>query len=128
MQCKEKVPHHNRAMADEALRALIAQNKRDPRNKQLVVYNCRDCGLWHVGHLRRRLTNQPAPPRPKPAVKPPTPGQLRRAARKAEERAKHDAFYADYAENLRICKILMDREFARMEALGIKQRTIGESK
>jgi hypothetical protein len=126
MKCKEKVPYHNREMAAEALRAIIAKNKRDPRNKQLVVYNCRDCGLWHVGHLRRRLLNQPAPrvPAPKPAVKTPTPGQLRRAAAKAAAKAAHDAMFADYTDTLRIARILADREIARLEALGVPKRNV----
>lgn len=120
MKCKEKVAYHNREMADAARLDIIASNKRDPRNKQLVVYNCRDCGLLHVGHVRRRLANQPARAKAAPAVKPPTPGQLRRKAAKEAEQTERNAFYADYHQTLQFCKMLVDRELSRYETIGIE--------
>ncbi len=63
-------------------------------------------------------------PKAELASKPLTPGQQRRAERKAAERAVHDKLFADYTDTLRICKILVDRELARYAALGIKPRTV----
>lgn len=79
---------------------------------------CTKCSMWHLGRANHYPKTVP--------VKGPTPGELRRAAaRKAKrdaDRAKHDAMYADYAYTLRICRTLVDREIARMEALGVPKR------
>jgi hypothetical protein len=119
MKCKEKVVYHDAALAEVARVDLIRRNPKDPRNKTLVCYTCRDCGKWHVGHLRNMA--QPVAPKPK-KVKGPTPGQQRRAERKAAEKAAKQKLFADYTENLQIAKILIDRELARYAALGIKPR------
>lgn len=119
MQCKEKVVYHNAALAEAARVDMVRRNPKDPRNKTLVCYTCRDCGHWHVGHLRSRP--QPAAATPK-KVKGPTPGQQRRAAKKLAEKQAKQKMFADYHENLQIAKILIDRELARYAALGIKPR------
>jgi hypothetical protein len=73
------------ADAEKERQRLIATATDKPRAKQLVVYCCRDCNLFHVGHLRRRFADMPKlTPAPAPQ-KPPTAGQLRRAAEKLEK-------------------------------------------
>lgn len=93
--------------------------------KHLNVFSCQECGGWHVGRSRRGYRERLASmPKAELASKPLTPGQQRRAERKAAERAVHDKLFADYTDTLRICKILVDRELARYAALGIKPRTV----
>jgi hypothetical protein len=121
MKCSEKVTYHNAAMAEAARVDLIRRNKTDKRNARLVCYTCRDCGNWHVGHLRR-ITQQAAPV-PK-QVKGPKPGQLRRAAAKAAEKVAKQELYADWTETLRFVRLMADREIARMEALGVPKRAV----
>ena len=81
--------------------------------RRLNVYRCKACSQWHIG---RSNSYDAAPKQPKG----PTPGELRRAEKRAAEKAAKQAQFADYTDNLRICKILIDRELARMEAMGIK--------
>ncbi len=91
--------------------------------KHLNVYQCEECAGWHVGRAwRGKREAQAAQPAAKKA-KGPTPGQQRRAATKAAEKAAKQQMYADYTDNLRIMRIMTDREIARMEALGYKPRT-----
>jgi hypothetical protein len=120
MLCKNKVPYPSGAVAESARQKYISEHKTDKRNARLVCYHCRVCGLWHLGHSRRKP--QPAAAAPK-KVKGPTPGELRRAAKRAAEKAAKQALFADYQDTLRICKILADRQFALYAALGIKPRT-----
>ena len=120
MKCHQKICYHDGATAEDAQQRYIRDHKTDKRNARLVCYICRDCGKWHLGHMRRK---QRATPKP---VKQLTPGQLARKERKAAEREAHRAarrvLFADYIENLNICKVLIDRELARYAAAGIRPR------
>jgi hypothetical protein len=122
VQCKRKVPFHTRALAEDALRFYLKENPRDPRNKTLVVYQCSNCGLLHLGHGRKAASKPAHAPKPKG----PTEGELRRAAnRKAQreaEQAARNQFYADQHRTLQFCKMLVEREIARYEAAGVPKR------
>jgi hypothetical protein len=73
---------------------------------------------------RGKREAQAAQPKVEPSLKPPTPGQQRRAAKKAAEKADRQALYQDYHDTLVFCQRLTDNEIARMIALGAKPRTI----
>jgi hypothetical protein len=120
------------AIAEEERQRLIAIATDKPRAKQLVVYCCRDCNLFHIGHLRRRLPDTAATPKPAPATsKPPTAGQIRRAGKRLEKdkarTARHGLREAgwniddlgiaadraqDLADSLRHAKRIADELFA----------------
>lgn len=129
MNCTDKLHHKTER---EALNHLAwARRQRHQEGSQglkhLNVYKC-PCGEgWCVGRAwrgkREAQAAQPAAKKPKG----PTPGQLRRAERKAVEKAAKQAQFADYTDNLRIAKILIDRELARYAALGMKPRKQGEA-
>lgn len=88
MKCSQKVWYPNAVLAEEARRKLVQCAGHDHAQKRLVVYPCRDCGKFHVGHLRRSL-NTPVVERNKPEPTPeklPTWGQLRRKFERLEER------------------------------------------
>ncbi len=120
MKCSEKVFFHTQAQAEEVRRALLEKNPKDKRNKFLRVYVCQRCGLYHVGHQKSKYAPKllAAPKQPKQ----PTPGELRRAEKRAAAKAAKATMFADYTDNLRIAKILIDRELARYAALGVKPR------
>lgn len=124
MKCNQKVPYITRELAEDALRRYVKAKPRDPRNARLVTYQCHRCGIWHLGHARKTVAaiNKPAAPE----VKQPKPGQLRRRAAKEAEKAARQAFYADHHQTLQFCKMLVDREIARMEALGVPKHALGE--
>src|SRR5579864_7340936 len=76
------------ADAEKERQRLIATATDKPRAKQLVVYCCRDCNLFHVGHLRRRFADMPKlTPAPAPQ-KPPTGRTVTSRRRKARERQR----------------------------------------
>jgi hypothetical protein len=114
MKCSEKVVYLSAWQAEQARRGLLA----NPRDKQaaarLVVYHCRDCKQYHVGHLRKM---QPSPKKPKAEPKPPTPGEIRRSQRRAAESAERKAFFADWHDTLKHVARMVDAEIARMEKL-----------
>jgi hypothetical protein len=120
MECKKKICYHDAAIAEDARQRYIRENKTDKRNDRLVCYKCRDCGKWHLGHLRRIAQAALAPKPPKG----PTPGELRRAAKRAAEKAERQKFYQDYHNTLVFCQQLTDNEIARMIALGATPRTV----
>jgi|SRR5215469_15795599 len=119
-----KKSYASEAEALAVLELTVATAKRTGKGgksyKRLNAYKCQCCGLWHLGRANEVF----APP-----VKGPTAGELRRAekrkAKRDAERAAHDALYADYTDTLRICRMLVDREISRMEALGVPKRTAG---
>jgi hypothetical protein len=95
------------AIAEEERQRLIAIATDKPRAKQLVVYCCRDCNLFHIGHLRRRLPDTAATPKPAPATsKPPTAGQIRRAGKRLEKDTKHVQRATDYVKPVGISTTL----------------------
>jgi len=101
MQCKQKIVFHTAAIAEAARQGYAATHKTDKRNPRLMAYPCPHCGLFHLGHLRRKpVAVQAAPP-----VKQPTARELRRAekhaAKKAERKSAPALQYADWAETLR---------------------------
>ena len=124
MQCKEKVTYHSAAMAEEARVDMVRRYSKDKRSTRFVCYVCRDCGLWHVGHLRSSLIEKPAAAPKQP--KGPTPGEQRRAAAKAAEKAERQKFYQDYHDTLVFCRQLTDRRMAELVALGAKPRTVSK--
>jgi hypothetical protein len=85
-KCKKRW-YLNGADAEKERQRLIATATDKPRAKQLAVYVCRDCNLYHVGHLRRRFRDMPKlTPAPAPAAtKPQTAAQLRRAGKRLEK-------------------------------------------
>ena len=126
MTCTDKLHHKTER---EALNHLAwARRQRHQEGSQglkhLNVYKC-PCGEgWCVGRAwRGKREAQAVQPKASPGPKL-TPGQQRRAAAKATEKAAKVAMYADYTDMLRICRIMTDREIARMEALGYKPRTV----
>jgi hypothetical protein len=125
MNCADKRHHETER---EALNHL-AWAKKQPGShglKYLNVYEC-PCGQgWCVGRAYRSRREAQAMQPAAPKGKRQTPGQQRRAAKKAAEKAAKQALFADYQDTLRICKILADRQFALYAALGIKPRKIGE--
>lgn len=121
MNCADKRHHKTER---EALDHLAGARKRNGGHglKHLNVYEC-PCGEgWCVGRAwrskREAETAQPAAPAPKQ----PTAGQLRRAEKRAAEKAAKLQLYADYTETLHICRMMVDREIARMEAAGLRPR------
>jgi hypothetical protein len=119
MTCTKRA-YNTQAAAQAKLEDIIANYKETGSGgkswRRLNVYRCKACSLWHIG---RANSYHAAPKTPKG----PTPGDLRRAARKAAAKAAKATMYADYTDTLRICKILADRQIALYEALGIKPRT-----
>jgi len=123
MNCAEKLHHKTER---EALNHL-AWAKKQPGGhgiRHLNAYEC-PCGNgWCVGRAWRSKREveaaQPAVPTPKQ----PTAGQLRRAEKRAAEKAAKQQLYADYTETLHICRMMVDREIARMEALGVPKRVV----
>jgi len=122
MTCTKR-SYATQAEADEALGRAIAQAKRTRRGgtsyKRLNVYRCQQCGLFHLGRGNKLVVHKPAP-----APKPPTPGQQRRQQARQSAQAARQAFFADYRQTLEFCRILIDREIARYEALGIPKRKV----
>lgn len=53
--CRNKVGHPSKKVAAGVLRVMLMTSAEDPSLLALlVVYRCRDCGRWHIGHDRRR--------------------------------------------------------------------------
>jgi len=111
MICKEKVFYHSATQAEAARLDLIAIHKTNKANARLVVYRCRDCGLFHLGHLRREQKPQAAP-----EIKPPSASDLRRAekhkAKVAARKAERAERYRDWKETLRHIEWMIDQDFA----------------
>src|SRR5258706_10581634 len=112
MDCKQKITFRSAAIAEDARLGYVAAHKTDRRNPRLTVYTCNHCGKFHLGHLRRKpVTVQAAPP-----VKQPTPGDLRRAEKRAAKadarKAARAAWYADWSDTLRHIEWLIARDFA----------------
>lgn len=119
-------------IAEQERQRLIATATDKKHARQFVVYCCRDCKLFHVGHLRRRFADQVKQiPVEKPAPKPPTAAQLRRAEKRLEKdnaRAARHAMKqagwdfndldvvaqraADFLDSYAIAKRLADELFA----------------
>lgn len=126
MNCTDKLHHQTER---EALNHLAWARKQRHQEgsqglKHLNVYKC-PCGEgWCVGRAwrskREAQARQPAAKKPKG----PTPGQLRRAERKAAEKAVKAKLYQDYHDTLVYCHRLTAKEIARMIALGAKPRTV----
>jgi hypothetical protein len=124
MNCAEKLHHKTeRGALDHLARARQVGNGGHGI-KHLNVYEC-PCGEgWCVGRAwRAKREAQVVQPKAEPATGL-SPGQQRRAAKKAAEKAAKQQMYADYTDTLRICKILADRNMALYEALGIKPRAV----
>jgi hypothetical protein len=123
MSCSKK-SYTTQAEAQAALARCIASAKETGRGgkswRRLNAYQCRTCRLWHLGRADTGAF-------PKKIVQPPkqSPGKLRRQAAKEADHAQRQAFYADYHHTLSFCKMLVDREIARMEALGVPKRNAG---
>jgi hypothetical protein len=124
MHCTDKLHHKTQR---EALNHL-AWAKKQPGGhgiKHLNAYECPCGGGWCVGRAwrskREAEAAEPAAPAA-PAPKQPTPGQQRRADKKAAEKLVRQEFFRDYHETLLFCRMLVERETARYEALGIKPR------
>jgi hypothetical protein len=131
--CAEKLHHktEREAMDHLAWARRTARRKGlggGQRLRSLNVYQCPCGGGWCVGRdgrdaaaaRRQRDARLAIAPLPQTTL---TPGQQRRAEKRAAEKAEHDALYADYHQSLLICRMLTDREIARMEALGIPRCT-----
>jgi len=59
MKCAEKIWYPTKILAEKARRELV-ENARDKQAaKRLVVYPCRDCKQFHVGHVRAAFGKQP---------------------------------------------------------------------
>lgn len=86
MNCKEKIWYPTLEMAQQARIETIEIASDKKHAKQLVTYQCRDCRMFHVGHLRRRFPDMPKlTPAPVPIQKPKTPAQIRRANKRLEK-------------------------------------------
>ncbi|MGA7382245.1 MAG: hypothetical protein WBX03_15455 [Terriglobales bacterium] len=59
MKCAEKVWYPTAALAEKALKELVKKANDKQAAKRLVVYPCRDCGKFHVGHMRAAFVKQP---------------------------------------------------------------------
>ena len=116
--CKGKITHTTVELAAAARQSLIDDGGDA---ETLEVYQCFACQGFHVGH-KRKAKQQAAAPTHK--VKGPTPGQQRRAAARAAEKAERQKFFQDYHDTLVYCNHLRDNEIARMIALGAKPRTV----
>jgi hypothetical protein len=120
MNCTDKLHHKTER---EALNHLAwARKQRHQQGshglKHLNVYQC-PCGNgFCVGRAWRGKRESEAAQPAAPAPKQPTAGQLRRAEKRAAEKAAKQQLYADYTETLHICRMMVDREIARMEAAG----------
>lgn len=132
MTCKEKVWYPTRALAEDALRGLIKTTSDRKAAGHLVVYPCRDCPNFHVGHLRRSFRKMPTlTPAPVPVQKPKNAAQLRRAEKKLEKatarQARHGlreagwyvqdldtaaAILQDRLDSVRAAKRIVDEIFA----------------
>jgi hypothetical protein len=102
--------------------------KKQPGGKglrDLCVYQC-VCGNWCVGRAWRGSKERyAAKPQPQPLPKPLTAGQLRRKADREAREADRQAKYADWHDTLQHVKRMVDKEIARLEALGVPKRTTG---
>jgi hypothetical protein len=124
MNCTDKLHHKTER---EALNHLAWARKQRHQEgsqglKHLNVYQC-PCGEgWCVGRAwRGKREAQAAQPKATTGL---TPGELRRAAKRAAERAEHQKLYQDYHDTLVHCQRLTDHEIARMIALGAKPRSV----
>jgi hypothetical protein len=126
MNCTDKLHHKTEREALNHLAWARKQRHQEGSHglKHLNVYKC-PCGEgWCVGRAWRSAREaQAVQPKAEPATGL-TPGQQRRAAKKAEEKAQRQAQFGDYHQTLQFCKMLVDRELARYAALGIKPRAI----
>jgi hypothetical protein len=108
MQCAEKVWYPTAVLAEKARRELIVRAKDKRAAKRLVVYNCRDCGKFHIGHVRPAFN--------KPAKEYPPSARQRRAGKRIEKtNAKNNrraleqiGYYFDLATAARRAKESVD--------------------
>jgi len=113
MKCQEKVWYPTAVDAEEARRKMESKSRDKQRAKGLVVYHCRDCKKFHVGHLRasygkpKAETPAPAPP------KIPSIGDLKRKVRNLEKRLDAERRHAAYVIGKIVSK---DREWLEAEA------------
>jgi hypothetical protein len=65
---------------DRAQMAAAAKRRGDKSHVRLCVYPCKDCGLYHVGHVRPSYGRPVSEPKPATASAPKVPahGELRR--------------------------------------------------
>jgi hypothetical protein len=129
--CVEKMHHQTEreaydhlAWARKTARKQIGGGKE---LRHLGIYRC-SCGAgWCVGRSwKTRRAMEAAQPKPDKTTNRLSSGQQRRMEKHAAEKAARQAMYADYHQTLQFCKMLVDRELARYEALGIKPRAQGE--
>jgi hypothetical protein len=126
MNCAEKLHHKTERLALDHLAWARKQRHQEGSHglKHLNVYECPCKGGWCVGRAwRSKREAQAVQPKAEPSTGL-TSGQQRRAAKKAAEKADRQAQFADYHQTLQFCKMLVDRELARYEALGIKPRAL----
>lgn len=126
MNCTDKLHHKNEREALDHLARARQIGNGGHGIKHLNVYEC-PCGQgWCVGRSyrskREALAAQPAAPAPKQ----PTAGQLRRAEKRAAEKAAKQQMYQDYHDTLVFCRQLTDARMAELVALGAKPRTVAK--
>src|SRR5580658_5357999 len=109
MNCTDKRHHETEREALNHLAWARRQRHQEGSHglKHLNVYQCLCGGGWCVGRAwRGKREAQAAQPKVEPSLKPPTPGQQRRAAKKAAEKADRQALYQDYHDTLVFCQRL----------------------
>jgi len=117
MNCADKRHHKTEREALNHLAWARKQRHQEGSHglKHLNVYEC-PCGEgWCVGRAwRSKREAQAAQPKAEPATVL-TPGQQRRAAKKAAEKAARQTFYADWHDTLMHVARMVDAEIRRME-------------
>jgi hypothetical protein len=95
LQTKDSVSHRSDSRSSRAALRRHAQ-RRTNATQGWTAYPCHHCGLFHLGHLRRKpVAVQAAPP-----VKQPTAGDLRRAAKRAAKGGVRKAARAELYQGL----------------------------
>ena len=129
MNCTEKLHHKTKREALDHLAWARKQRHQEGSHglKHLNVYECPCGGGWCVGRAWRGKREAEAAQPEAPKVKELTPGQQRRAAKKAAEKAERQKFYQDYHDTLVFCQQLTDRRMAELIALGAKPRVVTQN-
>lgn len=106
-----KIQYFDPMDAEHTRRRMVAQGKTDKSAKRLVVYLCRDCKRYHVGHKR----NEPKPVevKPKPPKKIPSVSELKRRVRNMEKRLDKERRHAAYLWGKIVAA---DREWLEVES------------
>jgi len=112
--CAGKRKYRSIELALDALDAIKAKNNDAQRHKNLKPYRCAICDHWHIGHDHKKAAIIAKPKGPKE----PTPGQLRRARRRAAEKAVRAFLWQDRVETLRYLQAAVDREMQAYAAAG----------